>query len=187
MLVHHLLLVQNLVVLLHGEVVDVAVRPALQPACGGHVRQTWVAPAPEPSEQQRSLCPEKTWLMHTAPATALPPPTHAPTEQLLFDRPLEVRRRLRLGLPNLLDALRPRRHRHRLLPAPQRQPPHADEVLRPRDPRLCSPGPCHQAPCTSKAGRTRTCVIFVSRCLFLCTRNWGQYCKCSSTWAKALA
>ena len=28
--------------------------------------------------------------------------------------------------------------------------------------------------------RIKNCVILVSRCLFLCTRNLGQYCRCSS-------
>ena len=31
----------------------------------------------------------------------------------------------------------------------------------------------------------RNCVILVSLCLFLCTRNLGQYCRCSSICSKA--
>lgn len=33
----------------------------------------------------------------------------------------------------------------------------------------------------------RYCVIFVRRCLFLCIRNFGQYCKCSSICSRAWA
>lgn len=79
---------------------------------------------------------------------------------------------------------KPNKHTAALLPSPPYSP------LSPQSPRSVT----HRAGMVTSSGpplsaslrmRMRYCVILVSRCLFLCTRNLGQCCRCASSWSSA--